>query len=161
MCEPKIQEKSLLQSFSLSFLTVQFLRPFSLLSFSSYKRHANIAFLSSGPWFIPLLTLINAHYLLLHMHRKPTVFLCLCSLLSHWATAITPWLRKASKAIIHLLVMVSDLVSDLLVTLKEKILLTIYSATCFLLQLVQTFGWQKIWQWSFQIPHIKQSLFTS
>jgi len=42
--------------------------------------------------------------------------------------------------------MVSDLVSDLLVTLKEKILLTIYSATCFLLQLVQTFGWQKIWQ---------------
>lgn len=158
MCEPKIQEKSLLQNFSLSFLAAQFLGPFSLLSFSPYKRQANTTFLSSRPWLIPLLTLINAHHHLLHIHRKPTVFLCLCSLLSHWAMAITLILRKASKIIIHLPDTLSDRLADLLVSLNGKISLTIYSATCSLLQLVQTFGWQKNWQWSFQILPIKQPL---
>lgn len=99
MCELKIQEKSFLQSFSLSFLTVQVLGPFSLLSFSPYKRDANITFLSSRLWLILLLTPINAHQYLLHIHRKSSVFLCLCSLLSHWAMTITLRPRKASKII--------------------------------------------------------------
>lgn len=66
-----------------SFLTVQFVGPLSLLSFSSYKRQGNTTFCSSRPWFIPLLTLINGHHHLSHIHRKPTVFLHLCSPLFH------------------------------------------------------------------------------
>lgn len=91
----------------------------------------------------------------LHIHRKPTVFLCLCSLLSHWVMAITLIARKASKITMYL----PDLVSDLLVSLgrfrSPSIQWHVLCSTW-----LQMFRWQKFWQWSFQLLFVKQPLFT-